>query len=99
MFKVTKVMRGQWNVYELEDLEGKPIIFKFYEEDISCWQEKRRVKGWQGDEKEKRWGERKWFLSRKEIGSDMTVNTINQSNNIFKECWLEPMSLQEKPRG
>jgi hypothetical protein len=43
MFKVTKVMRGQSNVYELEDLEGEPIILKFYEEDLSVVDKKNDV--------------------------------------------------------
>ena len=34
LFKVVKVMRGDPNVYEIEDLEGEPIIGKFYEEEL-----------------------------------------------------------------
>jgi transposase InsO family protein len=35
LFKVTKVLRGHPNVYEVEDLEGEPVIGKFYEEELS----------------------------------------------------------------
>ena len=35
IFKVTRVLRGDPNVYELEDHEGEPIIGKFYEEELS----------------------------------------------------------------
>ena len=34
-FKVAKVIGGDPNVYELEDLEDEPIIGKFYEEELS----------------------------------------------------------------
>ena len=33
LFKVIKVIRGYPNMYEIEDLEGEPIIGKFYEEE------------------------------------------------------------------
>ena len=36
LFKVVKVIRGNPNVYEIEDLEGEPIIGKFYEEELSA---------------------------------------------------------------
>ena len=36
IFKVTRVLRGDPNVYELEDHEGEPIIGKFYEEELSA---------------------------------------------------------------
>ena len=35
LFRVIKVIRGYPIVYEIEDLEGKPIIGKFYEEELS----------------------------------------------------------------
>ena len=35
LFKIVKVIRGDLNVYELEDLEGESIIGKFYEEELS----------------------------------------------------------------
>ena len=35
LFKINKVIRGDPTVYELEDLEGEPIIGKFYEEELS----------------------------------------------------------------
>ena len=35
LFKITKVIRGDPTVYEIEDLEGEPIIGKFYEEELS----------------------------------------------------------------
>ena len=35
LFKVAKVIRGDPNVYELEDHEGEPIIGTFYEEELS----------------------------------------------------------------
>ena len=35
LFKVVKVIRGYPTVYEIEDLEGEPIIGKFYEEELS----------------------------------------------------------------
>ena len=35
LFKVIEVIRGDANVYEIEDLEGEPIIGKFYEEQLS----------------------------------------------------------------
>ena len=35
IFKVMRVLRGDPNVYELEDHEGEPIIGKFYEEELS----------------------------------------------------------------
>ena len=31
-----KVIRGDPNVYEIEGLEGEPIIGKFYEEELSA---------------------------------------------------------------
>ena len=36
IFKVTKVLRGDPNMYEIEDHEGEPIIGKFYEEELSA---------------------------------------------------------------
>ena len=36
IFKVKRVLRGDPNVYELEDHEGEPIIGKFYEEELSA---------------------------------------------------------------
>ena len=33
-FKITKVIRGDPTVYEIEDLKGEPIIWKFYEEEF-----------------------------------------------------------------
>ena len=35
LFRVSKVVRGDPNVYELCDLDGEPIIGKFYEEELS----------------------------------------------------------------
>ena len=35
LFKVVKVICGDPNVYEIEDLEGELIIEKFYEEELS----------------------------------------------------------------
>ena len=35
MFKVSKVIRGDPNVYEIEDYEGEPIIGKFHEQKLS----------------------------------------------------------------
>ena len=35
IFKVKKVLRGDPNMYEIEDHEGEPIIGKFYEEELS----------------------------------------------------------------
>ena len=35
LFEITKVIRGDPTVYEIEDLEGEPIIVKFYEEELS----------------------------------------------------------------
>ena len=34
IFKITKVIRGDPTVYEIEDLEGELIIGKFYEEEL-----------------------------------------------------------------
>ena len=34
LFKISKVIRGDPNAYELEDLDGEPIIGKFYEEEL-----------------------------------------------------------------
>ena len=36
IFKVTRVHRGDPNVYEVEDHEGESIIEKFYEEELSA---------------------------------------------------------------
>ena len=36
IFKVSKVFRGDPNMYEIEDHEGEPIIGKFYEEELSA---------------------------------------------------------------
>ena len=36
IFKISKVFRGDPTVYELEDHEGKPIIGKFYEGELSA---------------------------------------------------------------
>ena len=36
IFKVVKVLRGDPNMYEIEDHEGEPIIGKFYEEELSA---------------------------------------------------------------
>ena len=35
LFKIKRVLRGHPNVYEIEALEGEPIIGKFYEEELS----------------------------------------------------------------
>ena len=35
IFKISKVFRGDPNMYEIEDHEGEPIIGKFYEEELS----------------------------------------------------------------
>ena len=35
IFKISKVFRGDPNMYEIEDHEGKPIIGKFYDEELS----------------------------------------------------------------
>ena len=35
IFKISKVFRGDPNMYEIEDHEGEPIIVKFYEEELS----------------------------------------------------------------
>ena len=40
IFKVTRVLRGDPNVYELEDHEGEPIVGKFYEEELSTVEKK-----------------------------------------------------------
>ena len=40
IFKVTRVLRGDPNVYELEDHEGEPIVGKFYEEELSVVEKK-----------------------------------------------------------
>ena len=36
IFKVSRVFRGNPNMYEIEDHEGEPIIGKFYEEELSA---------------------------------------------------------------
>ena len=36
IFKITKVLRGNPNMYELEDYESEPIIGKFYESELSA---------------------------------------------------------------
>ena len=36
LFKISKVIRGDPTVYEITDLEGEPIIGKFYEEELSA---------------------------------------------------------------
>ena len=36
LFKIKKVIRSDPTVYELEDLEGEPIIGKFYKEELSA---------------------------------------------------------------
>ena len=40
IFKVTRVLTGDPNVYELEDHEGEPIIGKFYEKKLSAVEKK-----------------------------------------------------------
>ena len=40
IFKVTRVLRGDPNVYKLEDHEGEPIVGKFYEEELSAEEKK-----------------------------------------------------------
>ena len=40
IFKVTRVLRGDPNVYELEDHEGEPIVGKFYEKELSAVEKK-----------------------------------------------------------
>ena len=35
-FKIVKVFRGYPNIYEIEDLDGEPIIGKFYEEELTA---------------------------------------------------------------
>ena len=55
LFKITKVIRGDPTVYEIEDLEGEPIIGKFYEEELSSVDKKDN-----GYKVEK---VKKWFLS------------------------------------
>ena len=34
MFKISNVIRGDPTVYEIEDLEGEPIMGKFHEEEL-----------------------------------------------------------------
>ena len=36
IFKVVRVLRGDPNMYEIEDYEGEPIIGKFYEGELSA---------------------------------------------------------------
>ena len=36
IFKISKVLTGDPNMYEIEDHEGEPIIGKFYEEELSA---------------------------------------------------------------
>ena len=36
IFKISRVLRGDPNMYEIEDHEGEPIIRKFYEEELSA---------------------------------------------------------------
>ena len=36
IFKISKVLIGDPNMYEIEDHEGEPIIGKFYEEELSA---------------------------------------------------------------
>ena len=36
IFKISKVLRGDPNMYEIEDHEGEPIIGKLYEEELSA---------------------------------------------------------------
>ena len=36
IFKISKVFRGDPNMYEIEDHEGEPIIGKFYEEELTA---------------------------------------------------------------
>ena len=43
LFKITKVIRGDPTVYEIEDLEGEPIVGKFYEEELSSVDKKDNV--------------------------------------------------------
>ena len=40
IFKITKVICGDPNVYELEDFDGEPIIGKFYAEELSAVEKK-----------------------------------------------------------
>ena len=40
IFKVTRVLRGDPTVYELEDYEGESIVGKFYEEELSAVEKK-----------------------------------------------------------
>ena len=40
IFKVTRVLRGDPTVYELEDHESEPIVGKFYEEELSAVEKK-----------------------------------------------------------
>ena len=35
LFRISKVLRGVLNVYEIEALDGEPIIGKFYGEELS----------------------------------------------------------------
>ncbi len=36
IFNITKIFRGDPNMYELVDVDGEPIIGKFYEEELSA---------------------------------------------------------------
>ena len=36
IFKISRVLRGDPNMYDIEDHEGEPIIGKFYEEELSA---------------------------------------------------------------
>ena len=40
IFKISKVFRGDPNMYEIEDHEGEPIIGKFYEKELSAGNKK-----------------------------------------------------------
>ena len=58
IFKIVKVFRGDPNMHEIEDLEGEPIIGKFYEQELSAVNKKDDI--YSRKNKKKKFKEKIW---------------------------------------
>ena len=56
IFKISRVLRGDPNVYEIEDHEGEQIIGKFYEEELSAVDKKDDTYRIKSTQEKKRYG-------------------------------------------
>ena len=82
LFKISKVIGGDPNVYELEDLEGEPIVGKFYEKELSAVDKKDDVY-----KVEK-------ILRRKKVGSKKVVLVKWLGYDSKHNSWIPEIDIQ-----